>query len=384
MPIIDLQRRLAEAGRIRIGQQVQSGNGKARPEKLETFRLTSGDAHRIQVAAQLFGGEPQPWQAPAGRQWEVITTADAIDVIVPPSDMSFSQHYELWSAGGCQRRCDGRVESISDGPCVCDPVARECDIHTRLSVMLRDLPGLGVWRIDTQGYYAAVELQGAVEVIQMAAGRGQMLPARLRLEQRQVKRPGQGTRRFAVPVLDIEVSPGQLLAAEAPVRQISAGTTEPVDGAARLTPVPASLPAAPVASVAEQAAAANEPRTRAPRRNAAQPIPSTGLKPRTATQATRPAEPPAEPVDAQLVTPAQLQKLHVQLNELSITDREDKLTTVGLLVGQPGLESSKALTKSEASRVIDRLEQVLADADPQKALDGALAAAEENTGGETS
>lgn len=285
--IIDLQRRLAEAGRIRIGQQVPTDNGKTRPEKLETFRLTSADPHRIKLAASIYGGEPKPWQAPAGQQWEVITDASALDVIVPPLDMSFSQYYEMWSAGGCQRRCDGRSESISDGPCICDPDNRDCDIHTRLSVMLRDLPGLGVWRIDTQGYFAAVELQGAVEVIQMAAGRGQMLPARLRLEQRQVKRPGQPTRRFAVPVLDIEMSPGQLMDGDTQVRELAAAAPRELDGSARLTPVPPTVPVAPVASVANQVAAVSEPAPKKPRRNAAQPIPATGLQPRTAAEAAQ-------------------------------------------------------------------------------------------------
>ena len=40
MAIVDLQRRLQEIGRIRIGQQVKS-NGKSRPAKLDRFRLTS-------------------------------------------------------------------------------------------------------------------------------------------------------------------------------------------------------------------------------------------------------------------------------------------------------------------------------------------------------
>src|SRR5665647_389473 len=202
--IIDLQRRIQEAGRIRIGQQVATSSGKTRPSKLDTFRLTSADRTRIEQAATLYGGTPAEWDAPAGHQWEVVTTTDVLDVIVPPSDMAFSQWYEMWSAGGCQRRCDGARELISDGPCKCDPEARECDIHTRPSVMLSDLPGLGVWRIDTSGYYAAVEMSGAVQVVQAAAGRGTLLPPRLRLEQRVVKRVESDgkpeTRRFAVPL----------------------------------------------------------------------------------------------------------------------------------------------------------------------------------------
>lgn len=355
--IIDLQRRIAEVGRIRIGQQVTSGKSK-RPAKLDTFRLTSANRTRIEQAAKLYGGQPAEWDAPAGKQFEVITQADALNVIVPPSDMAFSQHYELWSGGGCQRRCDGQNESISDGPCLCDPDNRDCNIHTRLSVMLRDLPGLGIWRIDTSGYYAAVELQGAVGVLQMAAGRGQMLPAQLRLEQRMVKREGQ-TRRFAVPVLDIEISPAQLIASpetvrierdtgrildEAPDRN---GATAPELPAAPLTPVPDTVPHKPVATVADQAS--QTPRRR---RTSQQSIPSTGLRPRTVAQAASGDEP---------VTKPQLQKLSILRQRERYADTDEGRTdwfrwvqsNIARLVG-----SNKELTKAEASVLIDVLEAV--------------------------
>lgn len=349
--IIDLQRRLAEIGRIRIGQQVATSNGKMRPAKLATFRLTSADKVRIDHAATLYGGHPQQWDAPAGAQWEVVTETADLDVIVPPSDMAFSQHYELWSKGGCQRRCDGRIEVITQGPCLCDPAARDCDIHTRLSVMLRDLPGLGVWRVDTSGYYAAVELQGAVEVIQLAAGRGEMLPARLRLEQRQVKRIVDGkaqTRNFAVPVLDIEVSPGQLMGSQSRA-QITAGDS-PVDGAARLTPVPAELPTGPTRTVAEQAAQVQaDPPPR--RKNSAQPLPETGLRPRTAAEAATDA--PA----GEGITELQVKKMGAAMRDAGITQKQDALDYVMSVIGRD-VASRNELTKAEASRVIDALERI--------------------------
>lgn len=300
MTILDLQRRIREAGRIRIGQQVAAQNGKTRPAKLEHFRLTSQDRRAIDQAAGMFGGTPQPWDAPSGRQWEVVTESDELDVIVPPSDMAFSQHYELWSGGGCQRRCDGVTETIGDQPCVCDPEDRECKPHTRLSVMFRDLAGLGVWRLDTQGYYAAVELSGAVQVVQAAAGAGVMLPARLRLEQRQVKRPGQPTRNFAVPILDVEVTPAQLLGGQGggmalhsgaapagtPALAPGAGGGEPAqEPPALMTPVPDTVPERPAPSIADQAAQVGEQKPQQQRRNAQAPIPSTGLAPRTAAEA---------------------------------------------------------------------------------------------------
>src|SRR5258708_17688008 len=113
--IIDLQRRLAEIGRIRIGQQVPAGrNGKTRPEKLATFRLTSPDRARLEHGARLYGGEIRPWQAPAGGQWEGITAVEALGIIVPPSDIAFSPHYGLWSAGGRPPRLDRRPRSARD------------------------------------------------------------------------------------------------------------------------------------------------------------------------------------------------------------------------------------------------------------------------------
>lgn len=362
--IIDLQRRIHEVGRIRIGQQVPTSGGKTRPAKLDTFRLTSPDQRCIEQAAHLYGGTPAKWQAPAGMQWEVVTETDTLNVIVPPSDMAFSQHYELWSGGGCQRRCDGVSETLSDGPCLCDPDNRECSIHTRLSVMLADLAGLGVWRIDTQGYYAAVELQGAVGVVQMAAGRGQMLPARLRLEQRMVKRPDTGTRRFAVPVLDVAITPAQLVSGATTFDPLEAGTVAiepPRNGA--LTPVPDTVTERPTPTVQEQAATT---RQRKPRKNAAQPIPATGLAPRTVDEAKGniaaagltadepPVEEPPLPLD-EPVSPQQLKLLAIRFRDHGIDDRQARIDFCAQIIGR-ALTSSKELTKAEASDVIDQLD----------------------------
>lgn len=302
MSILTIQRRLMEAGRIRIGEKDPE---RGYPKKLTTFRLTSRDRSKIDQAAELWGGTVEPWDSPAGPQWQVTTDASALDVVVPPSEMAFSQFYELWSAGGCQRRCDGVTEQLTEGPCVCDPDDRECAIHTRLSVMLRDLRGLGLWRIDTSGYYAAVELAGAVEIIAAAAGAGALLPARLRLEQRQVKRTGREgkpqTFNFVVPVLDIDVSPGQLLDAPVANGQVMAGTSFQVieKGPERLLePVPQSVEQAPVPSVAEQATTFPE---RKKRSNAAQQIPDTGVEPRTVDEVAEPAV-SREDLEAELMT----------------------------------------------------------------------------------
>jgi hypothetical protein len=278
--IIDLQRRLREIGRIRIGEQVPTRNGKTRPAKLETFRFTSRDRQVIDAAATRFGGTVTEWAAPDGQQWQVTSGVAEIPVIVPPGDMSFSQAYEQWSAGGCQVRCDGRWDHIADRACHCDPEDRACSIHTRLSVMVPDLPGIGVWRLDTSGYYAAVELGGVVDICADATANGKMLPARLRLEQRAIKREGQ-TRRFAVPVLDLDVHPLALGNGEANVELPTAGPRP------ALTPVPTPTDEERVLipSVKAQLTAVDDPTARESKQT---PIPRTGLKPRTIAEITGP------------------------------------------------------------------------------------------------
>ncbi len=389
MAILDLQRKIMEAGRIRIGQQVASSNGKSRPAKLDTFRLTSADRVRIEQAAQLYGGQPRQWDAPAGRQWEVVTAADELPVIVPPSAMAFSQFYEMWSAGGCQRRCDGAHESISDRPCLCDPDNRDCNIHTRLSVMIRDLPGLGLWRIDTSGWYAAIELSGAVDVIQTAAGRGTMLPARLRLEQRSVKRPGRNgtpeTRRFAVPVLDIEITPGMLLSgppqeiqvavpisseerrALPPVTNEMLANTLPENEETNppprmFTPVPPDLPTGPQQSIAEQS---KPPPAKRKRANSAPEIPRSGRSraggmapPDVSDDAASMQPGAAEEDQSGAPSSAQKGKIHALFsNELKIgkEERADRLGVVSEILKRE-IGSFNNLTFQDCHVVIDTIE----------------------------
>ena len=213
MPLLDLQRRMRELGRIRTGLQVPTKtSGKSRPEKLETFRLTSPARDLLDAAAEIYGGDVRPWVSPAGAEWELVTKADVLDIVIPPGQ-AMSQWWEMWSGGGCVRRCDGVTNVLADEPCACpsDPLERRtmagkgdaCKPTTRLNVILPALPDIGVWRLESHGYYAAVELAGTAEFLERATASGKLLPARLRLDQREQKRPGEPTRRFAVPVIEL-------------------------------------------------------------------------------------------------------------------------------------------------------------------------------------
>jgi hypothetical protein len=214
--IIGLQQQQTEVGRIRLGVKVATSTGGSRPAKIDTLRFTSPRRDLIERVAELYGGKVEPWQPLKGNsQWQVITTSTEVPVMVPPQDPSQSQWLEMWSKGGCLRRCDGRTERISGNPCMCDPdpQERDCKMHTRINVLLEEVPGIGVWRVDTGSFYAAVELPSVAKILAEAQG---LIPGKLILDQRTVTRNGK-TFNFAVPVLDIaEFTPAELLSGKVP------------------------------------------------------------------------------------------------------------------------------------------------------------------------
>lgn len=221
--IISMQRQARELGRLRTGYTDTSGT-KPRPVKSLTWVVTSHAEHYVQAAAEAWGGEPEKWQPLGGgaAQWRVITEASALDAILPPGD-PLSQSYELWSGGGCARRCDGVTETLSDSPCLCrdqhgddfheQPKGKVCSATTRLNVFLPDMPDVGVFRTETHSYYAAQEIAGAVDLIRSAVGPDAIIPIRLRIEQRQRKAEGK-TKNFPVVVVELRgITTGQVLGA---------------------------------------------------------------------------------------------------------------------------------------------------------------------------
>lgn len=222
MAVIGVQRRFMQLGRVRLGEKGPKGE----PRRLNTFRFTSASERLLRAVAEKYGGTVTAWEgAPDEGYFQVTTEATSLEIILPPTfseqdgspSTSYSQWFEMWSKGGCQRRCDGITESLSGEACMCDPVKRdsgatsECKIVTRVSFIIPDLPGLGVWRLDSGGWNAAVELPGTLELLAQAASEQRFIPAVLALQNRTSKQDGQ-TRRFVVPVIELpDVTIGQLV-----------------------------------------------------------------------------------------------------------------------------------------------------------------------------
>jgi hypothetical protein len=225
-PVIDLQRRMRQLGEIRIGHVVATNNGKTRPAKLSKFRFTSPSESILAAIAAAYGGEVKGW-TPANRgpdEFEVYTEASRLPVVIPP--LAVTQWYELYQGSVCTGRCDGQTEQKADRPCVCDPERRDCQLTTRLNVMLRDVPPIGYWLLTSRGYYAAVELPPIADLLARGGGN---VPGWLSVEERRIVRekPGGGTEtlRFMVPTLDIDLSPMQVLSGATTVTAAVEGAT---------------------------------------------------------------------------------------------------------------------------------------------------------------
>lgn len=386
MPILDLQRRFAEVGRIRLGEQRVSGSGKRYPAALSTFRLTSPDRKRSDAVAAHYGGEVEAWDSPSGRQWDVTTEADVLPIMVT-AESPVSQWYELWSGGGVVRRCDGVEDVVSGGACQCDPDDRACQPTTRLGVFLPELPGLGTWRVEAHGYNAAVELPLAVDLLRSISV-DRLVPARLRIEARTVKRIGTDgkpvTQRFVVPVIDVDVSIADLL-------DLAAAPTVEIAGRRALDVVPDPDPASPAIrpelmprppAVAEQIAESDalaEPRSRVPLVRPGLPLRPAGLAPdRTpvvpsprgggspmsggGSTGTADASDPSPPPDAHASTlgPSHrrlMAAMGERFPDLSPTDRDAIRYALSASVTKDGRTSSSDLSASERDRVTRLVEE---------------------------
>lgn len=244
MPILDIQRQERQLGRIRLGKK--SGGDKGHPQKLDKFRFTSPDKGLIDAISVLYGGETRPWVNDGATEYEVFSLVDRVPIVVPPQKRALSQWYEMWSGGGCQRRCDGVTNILKDEPCACpsDPLGRAvlaqsgraCKPTTRLNVMLRDVPGVGVWRIDSHGFYSAAQLPNITEFLAQATEAGIYVPAELVLVRQSVKRPGEGRREWFVPMIDVKVTPRQLMSGD--IEGLGAGARSAIGGSRQAIEAP--------------------------------------------------------------------------------------------------------------------------------------------------
>ena len=223
VPIADVGARPPEAGRIRLGRKGKTSGGKVKPMAIDTFRFTSPNRAVLEAVASAFGGMVAPWNDPSANpptQFEVLSPAKVIPIYLYPE--GFSAWYELWSKGGCLRRCDGvtvqvPVEdgddyTLEDRPCICErDRVQLCSVKVRLGVILPNIPFSGIWRVETGSHNAHAEMTSMVNIIEAVEAQGSFVPAELAIEPRKVVVAGR-TKNFVVPVVRLTHTIEQLAA----------------------------------------------------------------------------------------------------------------------------------------------------------------------------
>lgn len=235
VPLIDLQRRLVNMGKIRLGhKEVATRKGSTetytRPSSLRNFRLTSADKAALEHLATMYGGEVRPWAEEPG-QFELFTETSEMFVRLLPGISNPTTQYEYWTAEKRQRVCDGmqcqyaQGDELVAGPCMCgdreallatirrpsdDPARLEtqiaqaqCVLKSRARFQLEGLPSLGTWTLETNSRIAAEEFTTSVEMLLATVGAAVV---KLAIEPRESKGQGGATKQYVVPVIRLDAN----------------------------------------------------------------------------------------------------------------------------------------------------------------------------------
>lgn len=252
--IKNLPSRLPEVGRLRLGEKVESANGKIRPDKAETLIFTSNDVAVLEAAAAQYGGTVEPW-SDGTQTHRVVSSVKTIPVLLPDEPIDTS--YERWGSGGVARRCDGQrcVYPVIDpegghmdeDDCLCIAEGKQpgedCKPTVRIRLVIPTLPGVGIWMCTSHSINAAMELPPLMGLIGRAAQRGALIPAEFGIEVRTMKKPWEKFERvFPVPVLRVVDSMLAIQggATSAPAVAAPRAAELPAEPAALAAPAPAA------------------------------------------------------------------------------------------------------------------------------------------------
>ena len=208
MPIKGLSDRvsLPRLGKIRLGIRVQ-GATSLYPQPVDYFVCPD-------AVGKVFGEKPRQ-----------------LRILFPTEDASgwASQFYRCYSRSrglickGDGERATALVDEdtgalasrdsihVSSREMNCDPdtcpeYGRSCRRVMNLQFLLPDVPGLGVWQLDTSSYWSITNINSGIKLVKALCGHISMIPLMLRLIPRET-RPGGSRKTVYVIALDI---PGKI------------------------------------------------------------------------------------------------------------------------------------------------------------------------------
>ncbi|MBM4463652.1 MAG: hypothetical protein FJ012_10070 [Chloroflexi bacterium] len=82
------------------------------------------------------------------------------------------------------------LKEIACHPPTCPHYGERCRRVMNLQFLLPDVPGLGVWQLDTSSYWSMVNINSGLKIVHQVCGRVSMIPLRLKLVAQEVRPNG--------------------------------------------------------------------------------------------------------------------------------------------------------------------------------------------------
>ena len=93
------------------------------------------------------------------------------------------------------------LREIDCNPDTCRYYGAQCRRVMNLQFLLPDVPGLGVWQLDTSSYWSMVNINNGIQLVRQACGRVSMVPLVLKLVAQEVRPNGS---KKAVHILSLD------------------------------------------------------------------------------------------------------------------------------------------------------------------------------------
>lgn len=158
-------------GRIRAG--FMDGRN---PRSLEKWRVTTDDPDVAEAISTQYGGTAQEWDNER-EPVEVFTDAASFDVTLEPG--AIRTGFAFFGRNSLIRKCDGQTQTWGDEqgkPCPCATLTLEerkekgkqgvsCQPDISVSLRLRDLPNLGLFRFQSGSWVLLKDIGKAEEIM---------------------------------------------------------------------------------------------------------------------------------------------------------------------------------------------------------------------------
>jgi len=205
MPIKDLSEsvRLPRLGKIHLGIKAKNAKGVEYPQKVDHFVLPKDHSDYTKMV-ELFGEEPKELRilipVEDEEQWatQYYKAYNLTYGLVCKGDGEFAMRMVDQATGDLPVAKKAGTVKLQEMPCAgrdCpDYQAKKCHEVMNLKFIIPEVPGLGVWQIDTGSKNSILNINSCARIIKRAFGRVSLIPLRLTFEPIEVNNPEDGKR----------------------------------------------------------------------------------------------------------------------------------------------------------------------------------------------